>query len=241
MARNPNWTRDEVILALDLYMREGRQQLDPRHRKVQELSRLLNTLPIHPPELRETEFRNPAGVSMKLGNFLAVDPAYEGTGLSRGSRLEKEIWDEFASEPYRLHAIAESIRANRASAEPPEPYQTPEDEEFPEGRILTRIHKQRERNRSAVRRKKERVLSETGRLECEACGFDFRAFYGSLGDGFAECHHTVPVADLKEGQRTKLSDLAIVCANCHRMLHRGRPLMSVAELNDLLRRHKESA
>ena len=241
MARNPNWTRDEVILALDLYMRGGRQQLDSSHPKVLELSRLLNTLPIHPPELREAEFRNAAGVSMKLGNFLAVDPAYEGVGLSRGSRLEKEIWDEFASEPYRLRDLAEAIRSNRKAAEPPEPYRTPEDEEFPEGRILTRVHKQRERNRSAVRRKKERVMSETGRLRCEACDFDFQAIYGSLGNGFAECHHTVPVADLKEGQSTRLSDLAIVCANCHRMLHRSRPLMSVAELRDLLRRHKESA
>ncbi len=238
MARNPNWTRDEVILALDLYLREGRQQLDASHPKVLELSNLLNTLPIHSPELRESKFRNATGVSMKLGNFLAVDPDYEGVGLSRGSRLEKEIWDEFASEPYRLHSLAAAIRSNREAAEPPEPYQTPDEEEFPEGRILTRVHKQRERNRSAVRRKKERVLSETGRLSCEACDFDFKVIYGSLGNGFAECHHTLPVADLKDGQKTRLNDLAIVCANCHRMLHRSRPMMSILELRELLGRHK---
>lgn len=236
MARNPNWTRDEIILALDLYMREGRQQLAPDHLAIANLSRVLNTLPIHPKELREAEFRNPTGVSMKLGNFLAIDPEYSGTGLSRGSRLEREIWDEFADQPERLRATADSIRSSQNAAEPSVPYGVPEDEEFPEGRILTRIHVSRERNPKAVRRKKERVLSETGQLACEACGFDFRATYGSLGDGFAECHHTRPISELEEGQRTKLSELAIVCANCHRMLHRSRPLMSVEELRDLLQR-----
>jgi 5-methylcytosine-specific restriction protein A len=234
MARNPNWTRDEVILALDLFLREGRQQLDAQHPKVLELSRLLNRLPIHGPELREAEFRNPAGVSMKLGNLLAVDPTYTGKGLARGSRLEQEIWDEFADAPYRLHAVAEAIRANSQTAEAPEPYEHAEEEEFAEGRILTRLHKRRERSGAAVRKKKAQVIATTGRLLCEACGFDFESVYGPLGTGFAECHHTVPVSELKDGQATRLSDLAIVCANCHRMIHRSRPLLTVGDLRGLL-------
>ena len=114
MARNPNWTRDEVILALDLYIREGRQQLDAQHPEVIALSQLLNRLPFHAPEHRTTGFRNPAGVSMKLGNFLAVDPAYAGAGLSRGSKLEQEIWDEFASDLRRLQREAQAIRTGGA-------------------------------------------------------------------------------------------------------------------------------
>ena len=118
MARNPNWTREEVILALELYLREGRQQVDARHPEVIALSRLLNRLEIHPSERRGEAFRNPAGVSMKLGNFLAVDPAYEGAGLSRGSKLERAIWAEFVGEPRRLRAAAEVIR-KRETSEPP--------------------------------------------------------------------------------------------------------------------------
>jgi hypothetical protein len=50
------------------------------------------------------------------------------------------------------------------------------------------------------------------------CGFDFAEFYGAIGERFAECHHVRP---LHEGQRrTYLRDLAILCANCHRMPHR---------------------
>lgn len=192
MARNPNWTRDELILALDLYMRTGREQLGSDHPKVQDLSQLLNELPVHARNLRESKFRNANGVSMKLGNFLSLDPTYEGTGLERGSRLEKEVWDEFASDMYRLHQTARAIRKNykHVAAESIEPYgQNEDEEEFREGKILTRLHKQRERSSRAVRRKKKKVLQETDRLACEACGFDFVEKYGELGYGFAECHH----------------------------------------------------
>ncbi len=82
---------------------------------------------------------------------------------------------------------------------------------FVEGEVLTRLHLIRERSTDAVRRKKERVLSETGRLACEACGFDFSEVYGPLGEGFAECHHTQPLANLAGERATRLTDLAIVC------------------------------
>ena len=103
-----------------------------------------------------------------------------------------------------------------------------------EGRELLRLHRSRERNRGLVARKKRRVLTKTGRLECEACGFDFAAVYGELGAGFAECHHTQPLAQGAGERRTALTDLAVVCANCHRMLHR-RPWRTVSELSQLLR------
>jgi hypothetical protein len=107
-----------------------------------------------------------------------------------------------------------------------------------EGRELLRLHRVRERDRGLVARKKRWVHFESGRLACEVCGFDFAAVYGSLGDGFAECHHTVPLAQPVGRRRTRLSDLAIVCANCHRMLHR-RPWHTVAGLRELLRSRRE--
>ncbi len=111
---------------------------------------------------------------------------------------------------------------------------TDEDEEFPEGRILSRSHRYRERNHKLVARKKEQVLNNTGTLICEACLFDFGQFYGDMGQGFAECHHNIPVAELKHEQHVKLSDLSILCSNCHRMIHRRRPWLLVHQLKDLL-------
>jgi 5-methylcytosine-specific restriction protein A len=110
-----------------------------------------------------------------------------------------------------------------------------DDDEFPEGKELTELHKRKERNPKVVLRKKKKVLQERGKLECEVCGFDFVKIYGQLGYGFSECHHTVPVSELTEGHKTKLSDMVIVCANCHRMLHKSRPLISIGELRAVVK------
>lgn len=103
-----------------------------------------------------------------------------------------------------------------------------------EGKALLRLHRHRERNRGIIIRKKRQVLQNADRLECEACEFDFQTVYGSIGEGFAECHHRLPFAAAAGERRTRLQDLAIVCANCHRMLHR-RPWRSVEALRELVR------
>jgi predicted HNH restriction endonuclease len=89
-------------------------------------------------------------------------------------------------------------------------------------RLHTRL--ERERDNRLVRLKKEKVLRETGKLACECCGFDFCVQYGELASGFAECHHRRPVSKLRKGEKTTLPSLAVVCANCHRVLHRNEGL-----------------
>lgn len=75
-----------------------------------------------------------------------------------------------------------------------------------------------------------------GHILCECCRFDFIADYGIHGDGFIECHHRTPIAS--GGIRiTQTQDLAMVCSNCHRMLHRKRSdgnFFTVEELRDLI-------
>jgi 5-methylcytosine-specific restriction protein A len=107
-------------------------------------------------------------------------------------------------------------------------------QEAPEGRLLTRKHLARERNRKLVDSKRKQALRKHGKLACEACGFDFAARYGHRGDGFIECHHTKPVATLLEGHKTHVDDLALVCANCHRMIHRAKPWLSIANVRELV-------
>jgi hypothetical protein len=70
-------------------------------------------------------------------------------------------------------------------------------------------------------------------LACRVCGFDFGEIYGDCGYGFAEVHHCRPVGDSTIGQRdtNPSTDLMVLCANCHRMVHRKRDfVMSVGEL-----------
>jgi predicted HNH restriction endonuclease len=89
-------------------------------------------------------------------------------------------------------------------------------------RLHTRL--ERERDNRLVRLKKEKVLRETGKLACECCGFDFCVQYGELASGFAECHHRRHVSKLRKGEKTTRPSLAVVCANCHRVLHRNEGL-----------------
>jgi 5-methylcytosine-specific restriction enzyme A len=237
MPKNPNWTRDELILALDLYFRLNPLHTSKTNKEIIELSELLNELPIHPGSGNIEKFRNPSGVYMKLCNFLRLDPSYTGKGLSAGSKLDEEIWDEFADNKEKLHKVATLIRTqyDLIPIVKDEQQDINQDEEFPEGRILTKLHQYRERNAKAVRSKKQIVLKRDGKLICEVCGFDYQARYGELGKEFAECHHTIPVSELMPEQGTIMQDLAIVCANCHRMLHRSKKTLSIQGLRGIIR------
>lgn len=62
-----------------------------------------------------------------------------------------------------------------------------------------------------------------GRLRCEVpgCGFCFEEVYGKLGEQFAHVHHLDALNRNADEVTTTLKDLAIVCANCHAMIHRN--------------------
>jgi 5-methylcytosine-specific restriction protein A len=106
--------------------------------------------------------------------------------------------------------------------------------EAEEGRILTRLHRSRERSRELIEKKKAFMLELHGCLKCEACSFDFKATYGPRGARFIEAHHIKPVHTLVPGSKTRLEDLALFCSNCHRMVHVQRPWLTIQELKDLL-------
>ncbi len=111
-----------------------------------------------------------------------------------------------------------------------------EDYEAEEGaeREKMKLHRYKERDKEIVSRAKERARIEN-RLHCEVCQFNFSERYPMLGAGFIECHHKIPIST--GGVRiTRIDDLAMVCANCHRMLHKkhnGRYL-SVEELQQMI-------
>jgi 5-methylcytosine-specific restriction protein A len=108
--RNPKWHRDEAILALDLYFDKNIGSMNSNNPKIVALSELLNRLPIHLHKPDQQKFRNPNGVVMKLANFKALDPNYQGKGLASYSKLEKAVFEEFCSDIERLHKIANKIR-----------------------------------------------------------------------------------------------------------------------------------
>lgn len=91
-------------------------------------------------------------------------------------------------------------------------------------------HREEKARRSKIADAKAR---NKGQLICEVqgCGFDFASQYGALGEGYAQVHHLVPLnKSAMSGRETKLSDLAIVCANCHVMIHKGGECRELAGL-----------
>ncbi|GHG10590.1 hypothetical protein GCM10017783_23760 [Deinococcus piscis] len=224
--RNPTWARDELLLALDLYFQNGRKYLEPEHPAVTELSEFLRNLPIHF-GVKGENFRSPASVAMKIANFMALDPS-KSPGLTAGGKGDRQVWEEFGKRPEELHILTELIRQSGAQLDAQETDAV--DEGFPEGKVIERLHKSRERNKRLVNKKiAEAKKINQGRVICEACDFDFLATYGELGADFAECHHLVPLSQLGETQ-TALNELAVLCANCHRMIHRSRPMLTPQEL-----------
>ncbi len=75
---------------------------------------------------------------------------------------------------------------------------------------------------------------------CQVCGFDFVQAYGEIGRSFAEVHHLNPLSERPDSEWaetviTKIADVAVLCANCHRMIHRRRPALSLDELRSFMR------
>jgi len=72
---------------------------------------------------------------------------------------------------------------------------------------------------------------------CVACGFDFEAVYGPIGEGFIHVHHLRELSSIGTTYEVDpVADLRPLCPNCHAMIHKEAPAMSVAALKRLLRR-----
>jgi 5-methylcytosine-specific restriction protein A len=98
-----------------------------------------------------------------------------------------------------------------------------------------RWHRRAERNQKLARDAKR-----FHGTKCMVCGFDFGQTYGEHGEGYIEAHHIVPFASLAAELEPVLldpkEDFVVVCANCHRMLHRSRPPMTPVELQGLIKK-----
>jgi len=96
-----------------------------------------------------------------------------------------------------------------------------------EGKLRLVTHYARERNRKIIRAKKKQAI-KNNTLKCEVCQF---SFIDKFDVEFIECHHKTPISQSGVTETT-LEDLSLVCANCHRMLHKqfGGIFLSIEEL-----------
>jgi 5-methylcytosine-specific restriction protein A len=232
----PDWTTDELILALDVYLRtRSTQTFNPSTQDVIHLSDLLRSLPLFSEAIRaDPRFRNPNGVALKVHNFSALDESHAGAGMSHGGAGDRRIWQEWSDRPEELATTADAIRA--AATDPTvlhlDDHAVDEDKGSAEGRILHRLHQVRERDRSLVKKKLAAIRTKTGRLACEVCDFESAEAYGDDLAGVIDVHHVVPLSKLGETE-TRLDDLALLCPTCHRVLHKHRRHVTPTELRAL--------
>ena len=113
-------------------------------------------------------------------------------------------------------------------------------DEYGEGKRQLKQHIVRERNPMLVQAAKKKFKQEhSGKLFCEICGFDFFSTYGDIGEDYIEVHHKKPVSKMKEGEKTKIQDVAVVCSNCHKIIHRKKPWLTVEQVKKIVEKRRK--
>ncbi len=102
--------------------------------------------------------------------------------------------------------------------------------EFSEGAPYYAKHLRRERSPELVKLIKDNARKAKTYFCC-VCKVDFQRIYGV---DYIECHHTIPVSTLGLGDKTKIEDVVLLCANCHRAVHKRKPWLEKGDLYKLL-------
>jgi len=155
----------------------------------------------------------------------------------RGRRSPQELVLRSTGEPIaygfiRPYAICHTPTFLTLDDDGPElaPDEGPSEGSFVEGSTIQVTVNRYERDREARRR----CIAHYG-SECVACGFDFGARYGAHGQGFIEVHHLDPLSRSGEARSVDpIRDLRPLCSNCHSMIHRQRPPLTIEQLKALL-------
>lgn len=220
---NVSFTRDEVILTLDVLYFSGEKHLSPQSKSIVELSQLLNRLPIHPADKRPENFRNSVGISHQIDRF------------RKGYTTEGKTWnvgllffliaEEFSNRHDELHSIAQAIRRN-ASYFSSFPFGSVlEQDDFPEGALLGHLHRVLEQRDGRKVRLRER---------CAICQLEPEAIYQPCGS-ILQNHLIIHPIELNGSVKYDTTNFITVCPNCHAALHRYRPWLGKENCENLLR------
>ena len=172
-------------------------------------------------------FRSPNSVAMKVNNLRASHPSHTGKGL-RTSKTERSIVEDFVNHREAMKEAARHIRlrySDNSFEGAADAEATVLDEDLVsaavEGGARQVLSIRRERDPKLRQAKIAAHLRDGHTLSCEICSFNYHESYGPRGLGYIEVHHKVPL-HVSGTTTTKMSDLILVCASCHRMLHRGK-------------------
>lgn len=142
-------------------------------------------------------------------------------------------WDEGTKFVWQLRPeLVEALIATGLTGDETYPDELPTEntEELFEGIKRTVIVNSYERNSKA-----RQLCVKHWKAICAVCSFDFEKTYGEIGKGFIHVHHLTPVSQIgKAYQVDPINDLIPVCPNCHSMLHKQEPPLTIDELKTLM-------
>ncbi len=186
MSKNPNWTREQHILAFKLYNEIPFGQIDENTPEIQTLAKIIG--------------RSPGAVSYKLANMARLDPVLQARGvkgMSHGAKGEEQIWAEFADHPEALALESERLLAQRLG-KPLEDVAEIETRDLPKSGIERDAIVKIRVNQSFFRR---RILS----------AYDFRCCVTGLATrALLTASHIVPWA---EDEKNRLNPSNGLCLN----------------------------
>jgi hypothetical protein len=160
-----------------------------------------------------------AAVRLRLRKF------GQAAGTKGGNATKRVRFDLQRGKPVQLLKLR--VDAPPASTEPAGAIgPSEEDRWFAEGAPRRAEHLRRERDPALAALKREQFLEYHDHFHCEDCGEDWIAEYGpEVAAGCFEVHHAATkVSDMGEGHLSRIEDLRLLCANCHRAEHRRMKL-----------------
>ena len=158
--------------------------------------------------ISQTLWKNINLSGINQGNACKLDNV---KGIGNLDELLFEVWKRFEDSFTNIDqksAITTSSILNEIETTNP-------DISVAEGELKLVSHLVRERNQKIIAEKKRDAI-RNGNLKCEVCSF---SFIETFEVEFIECHHITPIS-IAGVRKTTMADLALVCANCHRMLHK---------------------
>ncbi|MBI5572563.1 MAG: HNH endonuclease [Desulfomonile tiedjei] len=181
------------------------------------------------PEAREhIRFVEEEGYSLKTFPIIYSDEQKDENGF--GPSTIKKF------EPKLTQKILKRVRGKWYASDRVFPPTLPEEIEHPEtyieGVSQTVSVNAYERNAKA----RAACIKHYGAM-CVVCGFNFQTVYGEIGAGFIHVHHLVPLAEIKrQYELNPIRDLRPVCPNCHAIIHRAQPALTIDQLQGHIRR-----
>jgi len=229
--KNPDWIREELILALDLYFRLDYGKMHGTNSEVIELSMLLKKLNLFDNISDLNSFRSVNSVSLKLANFKKLDQNFIGKGMRAGAKNDLEVWKEFHAHRDTLKNKADEIKKSvliKGEGSVPSFLSIQKSD----ATFLFRLHLNKEKDPLILYNKLR--SNDPDSKSCEICQFNFVQSYGQLGKDLLEIHFSKEITEEFMARPSQLEDFIIVCSNCHRMLDKHFGMLDAQDLKNIL-------